>query len=942
MTEQEQIKAAKSFARKWNGRGNEKSNTQEFWCTLLNEILDIEKPFDVIKFNQAVNVEGEDHEKEYDAIIKSTKVLIEQKSFDINLDLKEHQSGGAMLTPFEQAVRYVKGYNEKHDFSEWIKWIVVCNFQIFRIYDVRPKDSLFPNYDEKPVVTIRLRELHENLKYLKFLIDENDDALKREVKISESAAVIMREIRRVLKKSYKPNKIDDLNKLCMRLVFLFYADDSKLIDGNILEKYFENHKYSSETLNQLFGVLKQKENLRDDSLSAELKNFPYVNGGLFEEEIDIPKLDNDIDFEINRAILEGLFEDFPKFPWQKIDPPTFGAMFEGILSDNARRAEGMHYTSQENIHKIIDPLFLNELTKNFNWAKRKTPAKIDRLLALQEKLANMIFFDPACGSGNFLTETYLSLRKIENDIISELKLAGYKFPANIKDCIKVSIQQFFGIEINGYAAAVAQVALWISENKAFQRTEAVLGPEKNSGLPLSKYRQIKNANALTTDWNDVLPINQLTGKKIFIIGNPPFVGFTFQSAQQKSDLLQIFPKIKNLDYVCCWYKKASDFIQGTDIHCAFVSTNSITQGETIARFWNFLNIQIDFAYRTFKWTQDKDAEKVAAVHCVIIAFSAKRNRKTKIIYDGENIFKAKNINAYLMNAPNIIVTSRNTPLCNVPKMVYGNKPADGGKLIIELKDYDEFIEKEPRALKYIRPLLGADEFINGKKRYCLWLVNCTDEEILTMPQVAARVEKCKQMRKNSIAAGIRKFAATPKLFAQITQPEGVDYILIPRVSSEFRRYIPMAFLSSKVKVTDAVQIIPDATIYHFGILISSVHMSWTRAVCGRLESRYRYSKDIVYNNFVWCDCTGEQRAEIERTAQKILDVLAEFPDKTLAYLYDEKTMPADLRAAHSANDKAVLAAYGFSETLTESEIVAELFSRYASLTSGGGRQIADS
>lgn len=933
MTEQEQIKAAKAFSAKWNGRSSERSDTQEFWITLLNEILGVEKPFDFIKFNQPVEIEDNDNPHEYDAIIKTTKVLIEQKKRGTNLDLKYPQSDGARLTPFEQAKRYVEGYNAAQDESEentgYIKWVVVCNFETFRIYDVRQKILLFPEkIQEKPVATFKLRELHENIKYLKFLVDPNDDTLKFEIQVSKKAAAIIREIRRALRKDFPKNYTGFLNKLCMRLVFLYYADDSKLIEGNILAKYFEKHKYSRETFLQLFDVLKLKENLRDENISDELKQFPYVNGGLFEENIEIPPLHEGINFEIRRAIMQELtFNEFKNFPWQHIDPPAFGAMFEGILDDDERRAEGMHYTSVENIHKVIDPLFFNELKRNFRYAKQNRPDKIQKLLDLQTKLTTYIFFDPACGSGNFLTETFLSLREIENDIISELKIAGYSF-SDIEDAVKVSINQFFGIEINDYAAAVAQVALWISDNKAFQRTEGILG-YKNNGLPLSKYRQIVNANALTADWNDILHIENLAGKKIFIIGNPPFVGFTFQSEKQKMELLNIFPKIKNLDYVCCWFKKAADFIQGTDIHCAFVSTNSITQGETTARFWKFLNVQIDFAYRTFKWTSDSD--KMAAVHCVIIGFSAKKNKKTKFIYDGKEIIKAKNINAYLMDAPNILIESRNKPLCKVPEMVYGNKPADGGNLIIEAEDYDYFIEKEPRAQFYIRPLLGAEEFLNGKKRYCLWLVNCTDEEILTMPLVAERVEKCKQMRKNSIAAGIRKFAATPKLFAQITQPEYSNYILVPRVSSENRRYIPMAFMSSKIKVTDAVQIIPDATIYHFGILISSVHMAWTRAICGRLEMRYRYSKDIVYNNFVWCSPTLEQCAKIESTAQKILDVRAEFEDWTLAALYDEKTMPEKLRAAHAENDLAVMAAYGFSAEMTEAEIVSALMEKYSQL-----------
>ncbi len=934
MTDKEQIKAAKKFAAKWNGRGKrETSNTQHFWTKLLENIFEVEDGFELIDFNETVNVE--DSEKEYDAIIKSTKVLIEQKKRGKNLDKKYLQSDGAMLTPFEQAKRYVEGYNDEKEHSEdCIHWVVTCNFQTFRIYDVRSKDSLSPDFENNnPVVTFRLRELHENIKYLKFLVDPNDDTLKAEVQISKTAAVIIREIRKILRGYYNKNDIENLNKLCMRLVFLYYADDSKLIGGNILEKYFENHKYTGETLKELFNVLNQAENLRDDSISDELKNFPYVNGGLFEENITIPDFQDSTDFEIRRAIIEGLFEDFPKFPWQKIDPPTFGAMFEGILNDDARRAEGMHYTSVENIHKIIDPLFFNGLKKRFNRARRDTPDKIDNLLNLQTELSNMIFLDPACGSGNFLTETYLSLRRLENDIISELKISGCTFSGNIKDSIKVSIRQFYGIEINNYAAAVAQVALWISENKAFQRTEAILGTDKNSGLPLSSYRQIVNANALQIDWNDILPKDTLTGKQIFIIGNPPYVGYTYQTPQQKQDLLDATHlKTKKLDYVVSWYFKAAEFIQDTDIRCAFVSTNSITQGEQVAVVWKplFEKIHFDFVYRTFKWTSDSD--KMAAVHCVIIGFSAGKSRKNKTIHDGEKIITAKNINAYLVDGENVFVESRTKAVCPVPEMNKGSIIIDDGNLIITAENYEDFIKREPAAKKYIRRYMGADDFINGKRRYCLWLVGVSLEEILSMPLVAERVEKLKKFRLKSSRSGTIRAAQNPMLFAEIRQPNS-DYIAIPVTSSENRRYIPIGFIDKNIIANGDILTIPDATIYHFGILISSVHMAWTRAVCGRLESRYRYSKDIVYNNFVWCTPTAEQRAEIERTAQNILDVLSNFKDWTLAKLYDEKTMPAELRAAHLANDKAVLAAYGFDENFSEAQITAALFEKYRALTS---------
>jgi hypothetical protein len=494
--------------------------------------------------------------------------------------------------------------------------------------------------------------------------------------------------------------------------------------------------------------------------------------------------------------------------------------------------------------------------------------------------------------------------------------------------IKVNISQFYGIEINDFACTVAKTALWIAESQTLKETSAIAGRPIDF-LPLKTNAYIHEGNALRIDWAEVIAPDKLN----YIMGNPPFVGFTFETSEQKADMDALFPKVKNLDFVCGWYKLASDFIQGTNIRCAFVSTNSITQGETVGRFWPFLNIKIDFAYRTFRW--DSEADIKAHVHCVIIGFSASGSQSTKqkLIYisDSQTI-KASNINPYLLDADDVLVESRNKPLSDVPQMIYGNKPADGGNLIIEAKDYEDFIAKEPNAAKWIHPLLGAEEFINNKKRYCLWLVGISPAELKAMPLVYERVRLCKETREASVAAAIRKFAETPHLFAQRTQLEGKEYIIVPRHSSESRRYIPLGFVDGNVIASDAVLTIPNTSIYHFGVLTSNVHMAWMRVVCGRLEMRYRYSKDIVYNNFPWPNPTEEQKAKIEQTAQAILDARAKYPDCSLADLYDEVTMPPELRRAHQENDRAVMAAYGFSTKMTESECVAELFKMYQALT----------
>lgn len=921
VTDSERREAARQFIQKWNGKGKEDEDDRSYWLDILQRIMGASDATDRIEFQKKVIVEG--NTKRIDAYIPETKIIIEQKTLGISLEKKGYQSGGIELTPYEQAKRY----NDNLPSSEKARWIVTSNFAEIWIYDM---DTKVP---EDNITKIAISDLQNHYTLLDFLLSKKVKHITEEMELSLKAGELVGKIHdRFLEQYNDPmakKTQNSLNILCVRLVFCLYAEDAGLFNSKDAFSHYIQ-KYAPEDIRRalldLFKVLDTPYDERPDLyLSDELEAFPYCNGGLFaNENIVIPRITQ----EIKETLLESA-----QFNWSKISPTIFGAVFESTLNPETRRSGGMHYTSIENIHKVIDPLFLDDLKSEFNTIQSiethnaaEAKAREKRLREFQEKLASLKFLDPACGSGNFLTETYVSLRRLENEVISELHRGQIMLGFENDNPIKVSIHQFYGIEINDFAVTVAKTALWIAESQMMKETEDVVLMHLDF-LPLKTNATIVEGNALQVDWKRIINKNDLS----YIMGNPPFVGFTYMSNEQKKDMETIFPNVKNLDLVASWYKIASDYIKDTKIECGFVSTNSITQGETVARLWDFLDIKINFAYRTFIW--DSEASIKASVHCVIIGF-ASFDRQKKVIYDGDRCIEAKNINAYLCDAPNIIVQSRNTPLCNVSKMVYGNKPADNGNLIIEEEDYDAFIEAEPQALPLIKPLLGAVEYLHGKKRWCIWLVGISPSEIKRCPLVLKRIQKCQEARQNSIAAGIRKFAETPTLFAQITQPLGTSYIIVPRVSSERRRYVPMGFLDANTIVTDAVQIVPNATIYEFGVMVSNVHMSWMRAVCGRLKSDYRYSKDVVYNNFPWPLPTDEQKAHIEVTAQAILDARALYPDCSLADLYDPITMPMELRKAHQQNDAAVMRAYGLSiKDTSEADCVAFLMKRYQELTS---------
>lgn len=926
MTDAEQREAARQFVNRWMGKGKEDEDGRSYWIDLLSNVLGMDRATERLNFEKKVVIDG--NTKRIDVYIPETRVIIEQKSLGKALDQKIRNSGEIDLTPFEQADRY----NSKLTFDERARWIVTSNFAEIWIYDM--------NQEQPEPTKIALEELQSKYPLLEFLVKKEVKQISHEMEVSIKAGDIVGLIYEAFLKQYRIPEIDSknetpedkqkrehklksLNALCVRIVFCLYAEDAGIFGKrNMFHDYLETYEVRDcrRALKELFKILDTPVNERDEYLEEDLAQFPYVNGGLFADEtIEIPPFTD----EIKQLLLTKASEDFD---WSDISPTIFGAVFESTLNPETRRSGGMHYTSIENIHKVIDPLFLDDLRSEFReiasiQVKRTKDKRLDEF---QNKLASLNFLDPACGSGNFLTETYLSLRRLENEVIRE-KVDGQMTLGEVNNPIKVSIQQFYGIEINDFAVTVAKTALWIAESQMLEETKNIVYGFNEDFLPLKCYVNIAEGNAIRIDWNDVVSVNKLN----YIMGNPPFHGFTYMTMGQKSDMQTVFPGVKNLDFVCAWYKKASDYICGTKIEVAFVSTNSIVQGETVARFWNFMKDDIiNFAFRTFVW--DSEANIKAHVHCVIIGF-AKFSRQNKYIYDNGKQFLASNINAYLMDGENILVQSRNKPICNVPKMIYGNKPADGGNLIIEDDQITDFIEKDPNAQKFIRPLLGAAEYIKGKKRWCLWLVGAKPEDLKKCPLVMERIKKCKEMRENSIASGIRKFADTPTLFAQRTQPVDEDFIIVPRVSSQSRRYVPMGFIKAGTIVTDLVQIVPNAGLYELGVLISNVHMAWMRAVCGRLKSDYRYIKDVVYNNFPWPEPTNQQKNKIEKTAQDILNARELYPDSSLADLYDPLTMPPELHRAHTANDKAVMEAYGFSIKMTEADCVAELMKLYQKL-----------
>lgn len=780
------------------------------------------------------------------------------------------------------------------------------------------------------------------------MVNAGNDHLQREMEMSIKAGDIVGLLYDAFYKQYKdPTKessLKSLNMLCVRLVFCLYAEDAGIFGRKgMFHDYLSAYdaRNMRKVLIELFQVLDTKPENRDPYLDEKLAEFPYVNGGLFKnEDIEIPNFTD----EIRALLLSKASEDFN---WSEISPTIFGAVFESTLNPETRRKGGMHYTSIENIHKVIDPLFMEDLTKEFDEIRdiKVLRTREKRLKEFQRKLASLKFLDPACGSGNFLTETYISLRRLENKVIALLASKVTEGQISFGDLgggfnpIQVSIGQFYGIEINDFAVTVAMTALWIAESQMMKETEDIVHMNLDF-LPLKSNVNIEEQNALTYDWEQLVSKYELN----YIMGNPPFVGARLMSKEQKKDLTKIFSEWKNagnLDYVACWFKKATDYIMGTSIRAALVATNSVSQGENVANLWKPLfadGVHIDFAHRTFRW--DSEAKIKAHVHCVIVGFSTTPNKKSKIIYSDGRPQIVNNINAYLLDFDNVFVESRSKPLCNIPSIGIGNKPIDDGNYLFTEEEKNEFIKKEPKSAKWFMPWYGSQEFINRHPRYCLWLGDCSTSELMAMPECIKRVEAVRQFRLSSQSEGTVKLANKPTRFHVENMPKST-YIIIPEVSSERRRYVPMGFMTPDILCSNLVKIIPNATLYHFGVLTSNVHMAWMRVVCGRLKSDYRYSKDVVYNNFPWPTVTEGIQAKIEKTAQAILDARALYPNCSLADMYGERMyLFPEVLKAHQENDKAVMQAYGFRKKdgdtgksiwLNEAETVIELMNMYQEL-----------
>ena len=915
------------FIERWTNKGDEKSDTQKFWLELLHDLFAIDNPGSIIDFEKRVELS---HVSFIDAYIPSTGTIIEQKSRTINTDTPAKQSDGTTATPFEQAKRY----RDWLPASQQGRYIVVCNFQEFRIHDMENPKA--------PPEVILLQNLRREWHKLTCLIDTESSAPKeiREAAISITAGDLVGKLYDSLLERYiNPDDKDSqrcLNVFCVRLVFLLYSEDAGLFRKSQFHDYLKPRELTARTaLRDLFTVLSQKPEDRDPYLEADLKAFPYVNGGLFEDSnIELPQLDG----EPLRIILEDMSEGFD---WSGISPTIFGAVFESTLNPETRHTGGMHYTSIENIHKAIDPLFMDELNEEFA-SIMKSPKKdrTKKLRTFQKKLASMTFFDPACGSGNFLTESYLSIRRLENRILAELSKQISFTASQDETPIQVSIAQFCGIEINDFAVAVARTALWIAEAQMWNETKSIVH-FYGELFPLKSYSTIREANALRTDWHDIVTPKDM----LFIMGNPPFLGYSIQNKAQKQDMLDVFLNEKGkpystvgkTDYVAGWYYKASKFIQGTRARAAFVSTNSITQGEQVSAVFKHLRemfrIHIDFAHTPFKW--DSEASEKAQVHVVIIGINAIEEeegpQRLKRHYTSAGLKLVGHINYYLAAAPDVFAEPRTYPIFETARRMWGgNRPADGGNLLLSAEEYAELITKEPGAKKWIKRYMMGDEFINNIERYCLWLEGISPKELRSLPLLFEKVKKCKQFRLKSTKAATRKFADTPTLFMEIRR-SGEHYLAIPVVSSEKRSYIPMGWLDDSVIPGNKLQIIPDADLYDFGILTSRVHMAWMRRVCGRLEMRYSYSIRIVYNNFVWPSVSEDMRRRIEGCAQRILDARAAHPECSFADLYDDDAMPPDLRGAHRENDAVVCRAYGYDEEIGEEDIVGDLFRRYYAL-----------
>lgn len=915
--------AAAEFAQTWKNKGDEKQDTQRFWIDLFHTVFGVDNPTKYIQFEKRVKLE--ESTRFIDAYIPDTKVLIEQKGMMIDLSKPELQSGGASLTPYNQARRY----DNNLPVHEKARWIVCCNFQRFEIHDMN-------NPLAEPEV-ILLENLDKDYIKLAFLADVNVDTIRKEEEISVKAGKIVGKLYDLILPQYQdptnPETLKSLNQLCVRLVFCLYAEDTGLFgEKDKFYKYLSGYKTGQlrKALIELFEVFDTPYEDRDKYMDPDLASFPYIKGGIFTDHIEIPQFNEEIiDILYNQASLE--------IDWSNISPTVFGAVFESTLNPETRHQGGMHYTSVENIHKVIDPLFLDSLKEELEKILSiQVKGRRDKLLSeFQTKLSSLKFLDPACGSGNFLTETYLSLRRLENKVLEALGTAGMLWLGDEFSPIKVKIDQFYGIEINDFAVSVARTALWIAESQTMKETEHIVG-RPIEYFPLKENPNIVEGNALRVDWRDVVHSSELN----YIMGNPPFLGARLMSDSQKSDVISVFgskwKNVGNLDYVCCWYKLAVEYMKGTKINAAFVSTNSVSQGEQVANLWKPLfeewGVHINFAWRTFIW--DSEASARAHVHCVIIGFSTNESNKPKIIFNekGQKI-TAKNINGYLLDGDDIFILNRSTPISpNIPMARSGNKPIDGGHYLFTKEEKDEFIKQEPAAEKFFKRWYGAEEFINNKERWCLWLGDCPPSELIKLPLCLERVQLVREFRLASKSEGTIKLADKPTRFHVESMPK-TDFLVMPLTSSERRKYVPVGFLSPECLASNLVTIVPDCTLYEFGIITSNIFMLWMRTICGRLKSDYRITKDNVYNNFPWPEPSTEQKENIIKSAHAIIEARKGYSNISFADMYGDKMFLFEkLVNAHKQNDIAVKEAYGFKLDMQEEEIITKLFGLYKELT----------
>ncbi len=898
---------ALEFSSRWVSVVRERSEAQTFW----NEFFDI---FGISRrrvaaFEAPVKKLG-NNAGAIDLFWKGM-LIVEHKSLGKNLD-----------RAYQQALDYFPGIAEQ----DLPKYVLVSDFAKFHLYDLEAhRETDFP-----------LADLPAQIHRFGFMSGYTKRTYQDEDPVNVQVAEKMGELHdALLAGGYDGHKLEIF---LIRLIYCLFADDTGIFPRDhfrfiVEEKTREDGTDTGALIAQVFQTLDTPPEKREKAIDEDLEKFPYVNGAIYEEVLRFPNFDS----KMRRTLLDCL-----TFDWSRVSPAIFGSMFQSVMDPGKRRNLGAHYTSERNILKVVRGLFLDDLYREFE-ALQSDLRKLNRF---HERIARLRFFDPACGCGNFLIIAYRELRRLEIAVLKQMrKLRGdvpETWQTDISLLSRIDVDAFYGIELEEFPVRIAEVALWLTDHQMNMELSAEFG-QTYTRLPLKKSAHIAQGNALRLDWDALVPkpVAAEMETTLFILGNPPFVGKHNRSAEQTADMLALGTGLNSLgvlDYVCAWYLKAAEYIRGTKIKVAFVSTNSITQGEQAGVLWPWLfgqGVKIHFAHRTFKWSNE--ARGNAHVYCVIIGFAA-FDVPVKRLYDYETPvsepmeIRAQNINPYLVDAADIVITSRNRPLQNVPEMVYGNKPVDGGNLFLRDAEKSEFLNKEPRAEKYVRRILGSQEFINGENRWCLWLKDAAPGEIRTMPEIMRRVEAVRKFRMQSKKAATVRQAEIPSLFAEIRQTD-IDYLLVPLVSSEHRKYIPLGFFTGGVIVNNLASIVPGATLYHFGVLTSAMHMAWMRQVCGRLESRYRYSNSLVYNNFPWPETpTLDRQERVAKAAQKILDVRAEFADSTLADLYDPDAMPKQLLDAHRALDAAVDLCYRPAAFKSELERLRFLFDLYRNYT----------